>query len=210
MNDASPRLVLVTPRRFDPETFAPLFAEALESADIAAAILDIEDEDASAWMAATAALLPVAHEAGVPLLLKGRTDLVLATGADGAHVIGEAATIKAAQKELKPELIVGAGDCTIRHTAMIIGETQPDYIFLGRLDDEDLTATASLVEWWVELFEVPCVAMASEDWSDVDRLGRANADFIALRDLVWNDARGPGKALEKARALLPGQRASAA
>ncbi len=210
MNDAATRLVLVTPQRLDPESFAPVLAAALESADIAAVVLDLAADDTAAWTAAAGALLPVAHAAGAPLLLRGRPDLVHELGADGAHVSGEPAEIVAAERLLKPDLIVGAGDCTMRHTAMTVGETSPDYVFLGRLDDEDVTATPSLVEWWIELFEVPCVAMAADDWGDFDRLVKAGADFIALRNLVWADARGPEKALERARALLPGQSVSAA
>lgn len=210
MTDAATRLVLVTPPRLDLDTFTPLFSAALRSADVAAVILDLEDQDDAAWKAAAERLVPLAHEAGAAFLLHGRVDLVRELGADGAHVTGETDVVKAAQKALKPDLIVGAGDCTMRHTAMAVGEASPDYVFLGRLADEDMTAAPSLVEWWVELFEVPCVAMAVEDWGDVDRLVRAGADFVALRDLVWADAGGPEKALERARALLPGQRVSAA
>lgn len=210
MTDAATRLVLVTPRQFEPGDFAPLFDRALKSADIAAVILDLASDDESAWKAAVGELLPLAHAAGAPLLLKNRADLVGKLGVDGAHVSEGPAAVKEAQKALKPNLIVGAGECTMRHSAMNIGETSPDYVFLGRIDEEDVTAMPSLVEWWVELFEVPCIAMAAEDWGDVDRLIRARADFVALRDLVWADANGPEKALGKARALLPDQNVSAA
>ncbi|ESR23675.1 thiamine phosphate synthase [Lutibaculum baratangense] len=210
MNDAATRLVLVTPRQFDPQTFAPRLAAALKSADVAAVILDLDTEDTQAWRTAAEVLRPLAHEAGAPLLLRSRADLVRELGVDGVHVSGDAKAVAAAGKALKPDLIVGAGDCTMRHAAMTIGETSPDYVFLGRLGPEDVGAAPSLVEWWIELFEVPCVAMAAEDWGDVDRLVRAKADFIALRDLVWADAKGPEAALERARALMPGQRVSAA
>jgi thiamine-phosphate pyrophosphorylase len=44
------------------------------------------------------------------------------------------------------------------------------------------------VEWWSEVFEIPCVGYAG-DAEEAAALAQAGADFVALGDFVWNDAR---------------------
>lgn len=197
MDNQQVRLTLVTPRRFDPAAFAPVLDSALSAVDVDAVILDVDPADEEAIRSAAAALVPVTRRAGAALLLHERDDLVRELNADGAHV-SRSDRIDAAKRALKPDFIVGAGDCTTRHSAMMAGERTPDYVFLGRLDrEEDRTAGTNLVSWWAELFELPCVAMAADEAEDVHRLASAGADFIALRDLVWNAADGPAAALER-------------
>ena len=52
-----------------------------------------------------------------------------------------------------------------------------------------------------EIFTVPCIGFAPR-LEDVGTLSLAGADFVALGDAVWNDARGPAAAVAEAQAAL--------
>lgn len=211
MQNTPARLVLVTPTRFDPAEFAPKLAEALDAGDVAAVILDIASEDDADWRRASEALCPIAQERGAAFQLCNHPELARDLGADGVHMTHGADALEAAIRLLRPDMIVGAGDCTTRHAAMLLGEHAPDYVLLGRLDTEgDIPATHNLVEWWSELFQLPCVALCAEDWDTVETTVDGGADFIALRDLVWNHGDGVAAAVEKVLAIAARLRVEAA
>ena len=60
---------------------------------------------------------------------------------------------------------------------------------------------AKRLAWWAEICEVPCVGFAANA-DEVPALGRAGADFIAIGDFVWADARGPRLAVAEAAQRL--------
>jgi len=196
------RLVLITPLEFRPEEFARQLADALQAADVAAVILDTSHEDPAVIRHAAQVLCPIAQERGAAFLIRDNPGLVREVGADGIHVTTGGASVRDAMTSFKPDLIVGAGDTTTRHAAMLLGEHQPDYVLLGRLEEEeDIPATVTLVEWWTDLFQIPCVALCTGDWSTTAEAVTAGADFIALRDLVWADPAGAADAVLRAATI---------
>ncbi len=211
MASAAARLVLITPPEFDPADFARRLADALQAAEISAVILDLATENPAAWRRAAEVLCPIAQERDAAFLLRDSTGLVREVGADGVHVSEGAAALDSALSHLKPDMIVGAGDCTTRHAAMLLGEHQPDYVLLGRMDvEEDIPATFNLVEWWAELFQIPCVALCADNWSTAEDATAAGADFLALRALVWSDPLGVAEAVRRAAAIAARVREEAA
>ena len=48
---------------------------------------------------------------------------------------------------------------------------------------------AERVAWWARVFEVPCVGFAAS-LEEVEPLAAAGADFVAVGDCVFGDARG--------------------
>ncbi|MEJ8574062.1 thiamine phosphate synthase [Microbaculum marinum] len=211
MEHAPARLVLVTPSNIDAAEFAPKLIEALDAGSIAAVILDLASEDVADWRRATEILCPIAQERGTAFQLHNRPELVRELGADGSHMTLGTEALSSAIRMLRPDMIVGAGDCTTRHAAMLLGEITPDYVLLGRLDPEgDIPATHNLVEWWSDLFQLPCVALCAEDWDTVEATVDGGADFIALRDLVWTNRGGIAQAVEKALDIAARLRVEAA
>ena len=197
------RLILVTPPRFDLGGFGALLKTALTAGDVAAVILDLSTVEAEHWRRAGAALGYSVQTAGAAFLVRDHIEMVPDVACDGAHMTGGVTALDAAMRALKPGFIVGAGDATTRHTAMALGERAPDYVFLGRLDaEDDVPASPTLVEWWTDLFELPCVALAAGDWNSAADIVAGGADFLALRDLVWNHPDGPAAAVQRAQALI--------
>jgi thiamine-phosphate pyrophosphorylase len=144
----------------------------------------------------------------VALILDGYPEIAARAGADGAHLTGiEAFT--AALATLKPDRIAGAGGLHSRHDAMLAGEAGADYVMFGEPDRRrgggrgrpPFDAVLERVEWWADLFELPCVGYA-DSLDEVGALAQAGADFVALGDWLWTHPNGPAATLAMAAAGL--------
>ncbi len=164
----------------------------LGAADFAAVLLRLPELADAAQLDYLKVLAPGVQEKGVALLLDGDPGLAIRAAADGAHLSGVNA-LRAALPSLKPNHIAGCGRLATRHDAMVAGELGADYVMFGEPDGTgrrpSLSAILERVAWWAELFELPCVGFAGA-LEEVEPLARAGADFIAVGDCVFSDARG--------------------
>jgi thiamine-phosphate pyrophosphorylase len=197
----TPRLYLVTPPVGNPADvaggFADHLADALNATDIAAVLLRLEEGDEAAQLERIKALRILIQSNGAALLLDGHAALVARAEADGAHLTGIDA-FKAAAPTLKPARIAGCGGLATRHDAMLAGESGADYAMFGEPDATgrrpSFDAVLERVEWWTEIFQVPCVAFAG-NLGEVEQLARVNAEFVAVGDDIWRDARSMADAV---------------
>jgi thiamine-phosphate pyrophosphorylase len=208
----APRLYLMTPPVSDPGAAADVLAAALAAADIAAVCLQLATGDDRTLTNRVKALAPMVQDKGVALLLAGHAELVARTGADGAHIAGIDA-FQAALPTLKPDRIAGCCGLETRHDAMLAAESGTDYVMFGEPDEAgarpSFGAIVDRVEWWAEVFEIPCVGYAAS-LDEVEQLAAAGADFIAVGDWIFGDARGPAATLADAvRRLAAGHLAAA-
>jgi thiamine-phosphate pyrophosphorylase len=198
-----PRLYLVTPPVSDPARMADALKGALSAgADVAAVLLRLAAADEHALAARVKTLGPIVQDRGVALLTDGHPDIG-ASHADGSHLTGIAA-FTAAYARVKPDRIAGCGGLATRHDAMLAAEAGADYVMFGEPADGQRPGFEAIVErvaWWAEVFKIPCVGYAAS-MDEVTELVRAGADFVALDDLVWNDARGPAAVLQSIVPLL--------
>jgi len=196
------RLYLVTPPLADVAATTALLAPALAAADIAAVLLRLPAADERTLINRIREIAPLVQERGAALLVEGRPDLVARAGADGAHLAGIAA-MQEAIAALKPDRIVGAGGLESRHDAMIAAESGADYVMFGEPDSAgkrpSFPAIRERVEWWTEVFEIPCVAHAAS-LAEVGEL--AAAEFVALDPAILSDPRGPAQAVAEASRRL--------
>ncbi|MEX1180467.1 MAG: thiamine phosphate synthase [Cucumibacter sp.] len=187
-----PELYLITPPDAGAR-FAATLALALAAAPVAAVLIQRGPRELAPYREAARALIPVAQAAGAAALVDGDPGLAEELAADGVQVAGGLGELKSAIALLKPGRIVGAGAVHTRHDAMLAGESGADYLFFGSLgptpSGPDLAAMA---RWWVETFAVPAVWFPGDDGPGP---GAPNAEFLALRNSVWNAPRGPGGAL---------------
>lgn len=188
----APRLYLTTPEVPAAAAIVEPLRAALAAADVAAVLLRLAGSDERGQINAVKALAPVVQEANAALLLDGHATLVARGGADGAHLSGLEA-FDAAVETLKPDRIAGVGGLPTRHDAMLAAEGGADYVMFGDAPGRPLAAAVERIEWWSQLFEVPCVAFALTG-DEIAPLVAAGADFIAL-DFVWRDRRGVAPAL---------------
>jgi thiamine-phosphate pyrophosphorylase len=202
-----PRLYLVAPPSGDPARLAETLAPALSAVEVAAVLLPVTGDDERALLNGLKALAPAVQAAGAALVLEGRPDLVARAGADGAHLT-DVEEFRSAAASLKPERIAGCGGLATRHDAMLAAESGADYVMFGEPDDgghrPSFEAIVERVEWWAEVFEIPCVGYATT-LDEIAPLAKAGADFVAIGAFAFDDPRGLAAALKDAafRLALP-------
>lgn len=188
----------------DPGGLEDGIGAALGAADVAAVLLPLPDANERALINGVKTLAACVQARGTAVLLEGRADLVARAGADGAHLSG-LADFTAALPGLKPDRIAGCGALTTRHDAMLAAEAGADYVMFGEPDASGnrppFGAVLERVAWWAEVFEVPCVGYAL-DYPEIAPLAQAGADFVAVGRFVFDDPRGPARALADAANVL--------
>ncbi|MDQ0510294.1 thiamine phosphate synthase [Ancylobacter amanitiformis] len=192
----APRLYVLVP--------APLVADAARVADglrraggevdIAAVLLRAVPGQPAAD--ALRPLVAASQDIGAACLIEADTALGAALGADGAHLDGHEA-LKAALPALRPDGIAGAGGLRSKHDAMTAAEAGADYVMFGEPDAQGrrpaFETTLERAEWWVQLFEPPCVAYA-RTLEEVVALVAIGADFIAVDADLLDDPGAPALA----------------
>jgi len=201
---APPRLYLVTPPVGEADGFAAALGAAVGAADVASVLLRLKPDGERALINHIKALVAVVQPKGVALLIDGHAALAARAGADGAHLTGIEA-FAAEGASLRPARIAGCGGLATRHDAMLAGERGADYVMFGEPDGDgrrpSFEAILQRIEWWAELFEIPCVGCAAT-LGEVGPLAEAGADFVAIGDALWDDPRGPAAAIVDVAARL--------
>jgi thiamine-phosphate pyrophosphorylase len=207
---SGPRLYLVTPAVEDATAFARELKGVLGAADIAAVMLRLKPSDERTLINRVKALSPAVQSSDTALVIDGHPAVAARAGADGAHLTG-IETFLAEAERLKPERIVGCGGLAMRHDAMIAGENGADYVMFGEPVDGRRPAFEAIVdrvEWWAEVFEIPCVGYADQP-EDVAALAKAGADFVAIGDFVWKSMHGAAAAVTAAAEALAARETAA-
>jgi thiamine-phosphate pyrophosphorylase len=194
----APRLYLLTPPLGDAGAAAQDLAAALNAADIAAVLVRFADGDEAALIERIEALRILIQSNGAALLLEDHPELVARTQADGAHLTGVDA-FKAAAPGLKPTYIAGCGALATRHDAMLAAELGADYAMFGEPDRDGrrpgFEAVLERVSWWAEVLTIPCVGYAAS-LDEAEALARTGADFVAIDETIWRDARTLAAAID--------------
>lgn len=186
------RLYLLTPERLDPAGFAPLLGRALGTGAVACVRLDLGAAAEEEWRCAANHLLPVCHQADVPLVVAGHWRLVEPLGLDGVHLASGPtgrASVRDVRRALGRDRIVGAHAGASRHTGLTLAEAGADYVAFGPVADTGLLggearADDDLFRWWSEMIETPCVAEGGLTEADAARLSPL-ADFIVPDRRLW-------------------------
>jgi thiamine-phosphate pyrophosphorylase len=94
-----------------------------------------------------------------------------------------------AVQKYAPGLIVGGGNARERHSALSIGEAQPDYVIFGSINGdikpEPHSKNIALAEWWADMIEIPCLLMGGTSIAFVEEMAQTRAEFIAFSKAVF-------------------------
>ncbi|KZK76806.1 Thiamine-phosphate synthase [Pseudovibrio sp. Ad46] len=201
-----PRLYLVTPPTFDLDEFEGQLNQALEGGDIASLLISMPDANESDLQAAAKRLVPLAQASEVAVLIENNTQIMGRSGADGLHVSGSDKDLEEAMQSFSEDRIIGHAGIKTRHEAMTVASMGVDYMFFGLLslnqEEEPHRKSLDYGHWWSEVFETPCVILAGTSVSSVDTAAQTGAEFVAVREAVWNHPEGPKAAVEQANAIL--------
>ncbi len=206
--DRDCRLYLITPPALpDLPGFADSLARALDAGDVAALQIRLKDVADDAILRAAAAILPIAQAAGVAVLMNDRMDLAKRAGCDGVHLGQGDGDPLAARKLLGAEATIGVTCHASRHLAMEAGENGADYVAFGAFfptttKDAQHHADPEILEWWSEMFELPCVAIGGISATNCAPLVRAGANFLAVVGAVWSHPDGPAAGVRAMNAAI--------
>jgi thiamine-phosphate pyrophosphorylase len=194
------RLYLITPPALDPARFTDVLKAALDAGDVASLQLRLKNADDDTVHRAIDALRPVAQSRGVAFILNDRPDLAAQSGCDGVHVGKEDAGIAEARRIVGEDAIIGASAYDSRHRAMDAGEQGADYVAFGAFFPTTTKVAEGhpepeILEWWSEVFVLPCVAIGGIKVDNCGVLVRAGADFLAVSSGVWDFPDGPAAAV---------------
>ena len=202
---SSCRLYLITPPRIDDlDAFAATLAEALAAGDVAAVQIRIKDADPAG---AATALTPVIQAAGAAAIVNDDPALAARVGADGVHIGQGDAPYADARRAVGPKATVGVTCHDSGDLAMAAAEAGADYVAFGAFYDTatkspDFRASPEILDWWSEIFEVPCVAIGGITADNCAPLVRAGADFLAVAGGVWGHPDGPAAGVRALNAAI--------
>ncbi len=203
--DPGCRLYLITPPVL-PATFADQLAAALDAGDVGCLQLRLKDASPDQVKRAIEALMPVAHARDVAFLLNDNAQLAVQMGCDGAH-LGQTDGDHEAARKLLGERTLGITCHDSRHLAMCAGELGADYVAFGAFFPTETKATEhvaglDVLEWWSEIFEIPCCAIGSVTAANCAPLVQAGADFLCVVGAVWNHPEGPAAGVRAMNAAI--------
>ena len=195
------RLYLITPPRFEPETFADTLRMALGGGDVACLQLRLKDVSDDDIRRAAEALIPIAQARDVAFIMNDRPDLAREVGADGVHIGQDDATYADARAAVGPNAIVGVTCHDSRHLAIEAAEAGADYVAFGAFfptatKEPKAHTDVDILRWWSDLMIVPQVAIGGITVQNAKPLVEAGADFIAVSSGVWSHPQGPAAAVK--------------
>lgn len=196
------RLYLITPPVIELSQFPDLLAAALDAGDVASVQLRLKNCDDDTIRRAADALRPIAQSRDCAFIMNDRPDLALQTGCDGVHLGQEDMTYEVARRILGLGRIIGVTCHDSRHLAMEAAEAGADYVAFGAFFPSLVKAAKGhpkpeILEWWSEIFTVPCVAIGGITPDNCGGLIDAGADFLAVISSVWHHPAGPAAAVRQ-------------
>jgi thiamine-phosphate pyrophosphorylase len=197
--EAGCQLLLFGPPRFDPARLAEDLDAALAIGGIAGFVLRLDHPEPGILATPVRA---VCARHGIAFLVRDDVATALEVGADGVHLGGGGADVAASRAALAREQILGACCGYSRDAAMVAGDAGADYVGFGDLDHPPGLKLYDLLEWWSELFVLPCLAEVATTEGDCARLARAGADFVAAGGSIWTDPDGASAAIGRLRRAL--------
>jgi thiamine-phosphate pyrophosphorylase len=200
------RIVLIAPEGLSAERFGARLRQAVEGGDVASLMLPANGMDDQSFQHFCEHVVPIAHEAGVAVVIERDTQIAGRVHADGIHLETGAAAIGDEIERLQQRLMVGVGGVKTRDDALELGELRPDYIFFGRFGydtkPEPHHRNLTLGTWWAEVIEIPCIVMGGSAIESVVEVAQTGAEFVALSAAVFGDEIDPRSAIVRANALL--------
>ena len=132
----------------------------------------------------------ICADAGVAFIVNDSMKLAKRLGADGVHLGQSDGDVGEARALLGPSAQIGKTCHDSRHLAMEAGEAGADYVAFGAFyptttKPSDYRPDPSILSWWSNLFEIPCVAIGGITPGNARTLSDAGADFIAVCQAVW-------------------------
>jgi len=157
--------------------------------DGGATLIQIREKNLSSgeFYADAEAVVKIAGEAKVRILINDRVDIALMTGADGVHLGQHDLPAAAARKLLGPDAVIGISTHSIQQIREALVDGNADYIAFGpifptltKTDHESIVGLKDLAQVRELVGEVPLVAIGGINSANLASVLRAGADSAAM------------------------------
>ena len=194
------KLYIISPANININEFPSSLEEVLKTGLVACFQLRLKNLNDQELINISKVLKPICNKFDVPFILNDRLDLANKIGADGVHLGEDDSSILDARKLLGPKAIIGASCYNSKHLAMKAAEQGANYVAFGaffetKTKKAKTKAVMSLIEDWVLISNIPCVAIGGIDSKNCHELIKAGVDFIAVVGAIWNNIDSPRKAI---------------
>lgn len=184
------QLYLISPLEVGGD-FPARLERALDAGPVAAFQFRVKGVDQHIAADLARPLQAICAERDVAFIVNDSIALAKRLGADGVHLGQNDGSVREAREEVGPKAQIGVTCHDSRHLAMEAGEQGADYVAFGAFfpsttKDAKFHAELELLEFWSELFEIPCVAIGGITPDNCAPLIKAGADFLAVSGAVWN------------------------
>jgi len=184
------QLYLISPLDVGGE-FPARLARALDAGPVAAFQFRVKGVDQHEAARLAAPLQEICAEREVAFVVNDSISLAKRLKADGVHLGQQDGDIREAREKLGRDVQIGVTCHASRHLAMDAGEAGADYVAFGAFFPSSTKPgehrpELELVEWWSNLFEIPCVAIGGITPENCTPLVDAGVDFLAVSGAVWN------------------------
>ena len=194
------KLYIISPANININEFPSSLEEVLKTGLVACFQLRLKNLNDQELINISKVLKPICNKFDVPFILNDRLDLANKIGADGIHLGEDDSSILDARKLLGPKAIIGASCYNSKHLAMKAAEQGANYVAFGaffetKTKKAKTKAVMSLIEDWILISDIPCVAIGGIDSKNCHELIKAGVDFIAVVGAIWNNIDSPRKAI---------------
>ena len=194
------KLYIISPANININEFPSSLEEVLKTGLVACFQLRLKNLNDQELINISKVLKPICNKFDVPFILNDRLDLANKIGADGVHLGEDDSSILDARKLLGPKAIIGASCYNSKHLAMKAAEQGANYVAFGaffetKTKKAKTKAVMGLIEDWVLISNIPCVAIGGIDSKNCHELIKAGVDFIAVVGAIWNNIDSPRKAI---------------
>ncbi|MBN8500464.1 MAG: thiamine phosphate synthase [Sphingomonadales bacterium] len=171
-------------------SFPDRLARALDAGPVAAFQFRVKDQDEHQAARLAEPLQAICASRDVAFIVNDSIALAKRLGADGVHLGQDDGTVEDARQRLGRDAQIGVTCHNSRHLAMEAGEAGADYVAFGAFFPTTTKQTSHVAEpdllnWWQNLFEIPCVAIGGISPDNCGPLVQAGADFLAVSAAVW-------------------------
>lgn len=200
------QLYLLTPPRID-DAFPALLEETLDAGAVAALQIRLKDHSEAEVRTYLPRLIEIAQSRGIAAIVNDSPDLAREFRADGVHIGQQDTPYAEARATVGPKAIVGVTCHASRDFAMKAGENGADYVAFGafyptQTKEPKAQASLDILEWWSEIFEIPCVAIGGITTLNAGPLIEAGADYLAVSSGIWSHPSGPQAGVAEFSRLL--------
>ncbi|MEO9469046.1 thiamine phosphate synthase [Parasphingorhabdus sp.] len=181
-------------------SFPGQLQSALDAGPVAAFQFRVKDLETDQAISLAEPLKAICDAHDVAFVVNDNVVLAKELGASGLHLGQGDMPLKQARAELGDDVQIGITCHDSRHLAMEAGEGGANYVAFGAFFATQTKETLyrpdpDILKWWSTMMEIPCVAIGGITPENCPPLVKSGADFLAVSSAVWNDPRGPGRAV---------------